>query len=111
MFTCNNTCMMFPTILRSPYLGGTGIQMYGGGTGTILLDDVRCTGNEFQLWQCANRGIGVHNCAHTEDAGVICTAVCKLRLLFLHMSMISMIKIIIYAKISCRLNYKQHKDH
>ena len=57
--------------------GGTGIQAYGGGTGTILLDDVGCTGSESRLWQCANLGIGVNNCAHSEDAGVTCTAVCK----------------------------------
>ena len=57
--------------------GGTGIQAYGGGTGTILLDDVGCTGSESRLWQCTNRGIGVHNCVHSEDAGVTCTAVRK----------------------------------
>ncbi|KAL5463896.1 hypothetical protein EMCRGX_G032844 [Ephydatia muelleri] len=57
------------------YAGGTGIQAYGGGTGTILLDDVGCTGSESRLWQCTNRGIGVHNCVHSEDAGVTCTAV------------------------------------
>ena len=78
----NYTYMVFVTTLRSPYLGGTGIQLYGGGTGTILLDDVGCTGSESRLWQCANRGIGVNNCGHTEDAGVTCTAVCKLRFLF-----------------------------
>lgn len=60
-----------------PNLGGTGIQNYGGGTGTILLDDVGCTGTESRLWQCANLGIGVNNCAHSEDAGVTCTAVSK----------------------------------
>ena len=78
----NYTYMVFVTTLRSLYLGGTGIQLYGGGTGTILLDDVGCTGSESRLWQCANPGIGINNCAHTEDAGVTCTAVCKLRFLF-----------------------------
>ena len=77
------THMMFVIILRSPYSGGTGIQAYGGGTGTILLDDVGCTGNESRLWQCTNLGIGVHNCVHSEDAGVTCTAVCKFRFLLI----------------------------
>ena len=63
--------------ILSPYSGGTAIQAYGGGTGSILLDDVGCTGSESRLWQCAYFGIGVHNCAHSDDAGVTCTAVCK----------------------------------
>ena len=36
------------------------------------MDDVGCRGNETNLNDCTHRGVGVHNCGHSEDAGVIC---------------------------------------
>ena len=32
-----------------------------------------CTGNEARLFDCRSNGIGIHNCAHSEDAGVVCS--------------------------------------
>ena len=55
---------------------GAGIQTYPSDVrvGTpIWLDDVTCTGHESRLIDCPHNGLGNHNCALTEDAGVTCT--------------------------------------
>ena len=46
------------------------MSFFGVGSGPILLDDVMCTGNELQLVNCTYNPN--HNCAHFEDAGVVC---------------------------------------
>ena len=49
---------------------------FGPGTGQIVLDNLGCVGTETTLLGCPHNGINIHNCAHSEDAGVVC--VCKL---------------------------------
>lgn len=39
------------------------------------MDNVGCIGNETRLIDCPNNGVGIHNCGHTEDAGVTCQVV------------------------------------
>uniref|UniRef100_A0A673AQN5 Neurotrypsin n=1 Tax=Sphaeramia orbicularis TaxID=375764 RepID=A0A673AQN5_9TELE len=46
---------------------------FGQGSGPILLDAVKCTGNEFFLDQCSHGDWEQHNCDHMEDAGVSCS--------------------------------------
>ena len=45
---------------------------FGEGSGTILLDDVICSGTESDLLSCSHNGLRVHDCDHSEDAGVRC---------------------------------------
>ena len=42
------------------------------GTGQILLDNLQCTGRESRLIDCPHLGLGIHDCSHSEDAGVRC---------------------------------------
>lgn len=45
----------------------------GAGQGlSILLDDVECQGSERNLLECKRAQIGMHNCSHQEDVGVVC---------------------------------------
>ena len=43
---------------------------FGVGVGAIVLDDVRCVGNEISIFNCSRAT--VENCNHFEDAGVRC---------------------------------------
>ena len=45
---------------------------FGAGSDPIWLDNVGCKGSESELILCPHGGLGNHNCAHNEDAGVIC---------------------------------------
>ena len=51
-----------------------GVATFGAGSGPIWYDEVNCTGCETNLTQCSHNGVGVHNCVHGDDAGVICAS-------------------------------------
>ncbi|XP_044079432.1 scavenger receptor cysteine-rich domain-containing group B protein [Siniperca chuatsi] len=50
-----------------------GEAFFGPGTGTILLDNLKCSGTEASLQKCSHISWNVHNCDHSEDAGVTCS--------------------------------------
>ncbi len=54
-----------------------GQASFGQGTGLIILDNVNCAGFEPRLDACPANPIGVHNCAHANDAGVRCSSKLK----------------------------------
>ena len=48
--------------------------VFGQSMQPIFLDNVECPESSMvsNLLQCSHNGIGVHNCDHSEDAGVVC---------------------------------------
>lgn len=62
---------------------------FGQGTGPIFFDETGCIGNENKLIECSSSGVGVHNCGHSEDAGVICQRkTTPLSIIIVHVSII-----------------------
>ena len=49
-----------------------GSAYYGRGNLTILLDNVKCTGNETNIDYCRHNPWTTNNCGHNEDVGVLC---------------------------------------
>ncbi|NWI14416.1 C163A protein, partial [Crypturellus soui] len=54
-----------------------GGAIFGEGTGPVLLDELACTGDEASLAQCPHQGLGIHDCSHKEDAGIVCAGAPK----------------------------------
>ena len=57
------------------YGSAYGSAYFGEGSGSILLDNVTCTGSESTLTSCGHLGVGIiRSCSHSEDAGVSCSS-------------------------------------
>ena len=52
------------------------VQVYGPGTGRVLLSNVMCSSNDTTLSSCAHHGVGIAvcGCDHDKDAGVTCNS-------------------------------------
>lgn len=63
----------FWLIYAVPSLGLQGKDnIFGSGSGLIVLDNVMCEGNETNLLMCGHNAIFQSNCDHAQDAAVIC---------------------------------------
>lgn len=45
---------------------------FGEGNGRIWMDELECTDYDTDLLTCSQNAMGIHNCVHGEDAGVVC---------------------------------------
>ena len=61
-------------VIESIFTGAV-TQRFGAGGGFIFLDDVQCSGTETLLVHCQHRGANVHDCVHSNDAGVRCIGI------------------------------------
>ena len=72
----HNICTYVPSSIPSPSSSPDAIPvsraLYGQGIGIILYDEVKCTGVEMNVTDCPSDGLRVHDCQHSEDAGVLC---------------------------------------
>ena len=49
-----------------------GQAYFGDGQGEIYIENVQCNGSESTLEDCPASEVGVHDCTHSEDAGIRC---------------------------------------
>ena len=68
-FSHDQSCQRIMSVTGATTLTGSSVV---DGTGQIVLDNLRCRNTESRLVDCPHNGLGVHNCVHSDDAGVRC---------------------------------------
>lgn len=48
-------------------------QVFGSGSGNIVLGNVNCSGSEDKITDCQFNGIGSHNCDKSKAVGIKCS--------------------------------------
>ena len=80
---CMNMVIQFMFVICLSLSAAVAVSaaFFGQGTGPIFLDELQCIGTENGLLACPNTMM--HDCTHSEDAGVRCQGnrKCKIRLL------------------------------
>lgn len=71
----DESAKVFCRSLGLPFTDAKAISEYGGetghqGHGNITMDNVECSGYEYNLTECS--WTSEHNCGHKEDVGVVC---------------------------------------
>ena len=81
-----------------------GVASFGQGTGPIWIDDLTCSGTESNIAFCRHSNFGVHNCDHSEDAGVYCpsqlTTIILLLLLLLFLLLLMLVLVVVLMLLS-----------
>ena len=85
------------------FVNTVGEAFFGRGTGPIWLDDLICAGSESRLIDCAHNGFGLHNCGHSEDAGLLCEGNWSMLIMLIHMN--NMHTYIIYVCITTMFHF------
>ena len=72
-FDINDSRVVCRQLVFPDDVSAQGSAHFGGGSGQIWLDNVRCSGSESSIADCMHNGWGVGGCNHDEDASVICS--------------------------------------
>ena len=69
---CSNMQRQDP-VLCCHYVGGVAIRgVFGTPPNPIFLENLACTGTEPSILDCPSSDLGLHECDHSQDAGVQC---------------------------------------
>ena len=73
--SCTSWLNQYPHPIRSfEYMYTVLFCRFGSTTRPIWLDNVRCSGTESRLTSCSRNSYGSHNCVHSEDVAIDCSA-------------------------------------
>lgn len=66
---------------------GATVTSFGGNENlSILFDDLKCSGLEFNLLECRRSHPGSNDCTHLEDVGVTCAGKSRLCTCYMHVA-------------------------